>query len=134
MLVLDEQLLGRDIETVLHIQIRQAFIYGASNIPHIVSHVSESMNRHAWNIRFSMKAFVAGSRGDFARGTTRAPFSRALKDPFGLAILRIRLTSGRIRLAELHWCEAHGIGRKEKTENYGKLPKHIDTICHLSFQ
>lgn len=25
----------------------------------------------------------------------------------------IRLISGRIRLAELHWYEAHGIGRKE---------------------
>ncbi len=28
-------------------------------------------------------------------------------------ITRIRLPSGRIRLAELHWYEAHGIGRKE---------------------
>ena len=26
---------------------------------------------------------------------------------------RIRLTSGRVRLAELHWYEAHGIGKKE---------------------
>ena len=26
---------------------------------------------------------------------------------------RIRLRSGRIRLAELHWYEAHGIGKKE---------------------
>jgi len=26
---------------------------------------------------------------------------------------RIRLTSGRTRLAELHWYEAHGIGKKE---------------------
>jgi len=25
----------------------------------------------------------------------------------------VRLASGRIRLAELHWYEAHGIGRKE---------------------
>ena len=25
----------------------------------------------------------------------------------------IRLTSGRVRLAELHWYEAHGIGRRE---------------------
>lgn len=25
----------------------------------------------------------------------------------------VRLTSGRVRLAELHWYEAHGIGRKE---------------------
>ena len=28
-------------------------------------------------------------------------------------VARIRLRSGRMRLAELHWYEAHGIGRKE---------------------
>jgi hypothetical protein len=28
-------------------------------------------------------------------------------------IARIRLRSGRVRLAELHWYEAHGIGKKE---------------------
>ena len=28
-------------------------------------------------------------------------------------IARIRLANGRERLAELHWYEAHGIGRKE---------------------
>ena len=28
-------------------------------------------------------------------------------------ITRIRLPSGKIRLAELHWYEAHGIGKKE---------------------
>ncbi|MGH7947021.1 MAG: hypothetical protein ACREF9_18745 [Opitutaceae bacterium] len=28
-------------------------------------------------------------------------------------IAPIRLASGRIRLAELHWYEAHGIGKKE---------------------
>jgi len=28
-------------------------------------------------------------------------------------IARIRLGSGRIRLAELHWYEAHGIGKRE---------------------
>ena len=26
---------------------------------------------------------------------------------------QIRLASGRVRLAELHWYEAHGIGKKE---------------------
>lgn len=26
---------------------------------------------------------------------------------------RIRLSGGRVRLAELHWYEAHGVGRKE---------------------
>jgi hypothetical protein len=28
-------------------------------------------------------------------------------------VARIRLASGRVRLAELHWYEAHGIGKKE---------------------
>ncbi len=28
-------------------------------------------------------------------------------------VATVRLQSGRIRLAELHWYEAHGIGRKE---------------------
>lgn len=28
-------------------------------------------------------------------------------------ICQIRLRNGRIRLAELHWYEAHGIGKKE---------------------
>jgi hypothetical protein len=28
-------------------------------------------------------------------------------------ITAIRLANGRIRLAEIHWYEAHGIGRKE---------------------
>ena len=28
-------------------------------------------------------------------------------------IARIRLQTGRIRLAELHWYEAHGFGKKE---------------------
>ena len=28
-------------------------------------------------------------------------------------IARIRLLSGKIKLAELHWYEAHGIGKKE---------------------
>jgi hypothetical protein len=28
-------------------------------------------------------------------------------------IARVRLSSGRIRLTELHWYEAHGIGKRE---------------------
>ena len=28
-------------------------------------------------------------------------------------VARIRLKDGRIRVAELHWYEAHGIGKKE---------------------
>ncbi len=34
-------------------------------------------------------------------------------------VAHVRLLSGRIRLAELHWYEAHGIGRKEiKRKHY----------------
>jgi len=33
------------------------------------------------------------------------------RKPKGLA--RVQLSTGRVRLAELHWYEAHGIGRKE---------------------
>ena len=36
-------------------------------------------------------------------------------------IVRIRLSSGRTRLAELHWYEAHGIGKKEM-----KRKKYLD--------
>ena len=36
-------------------------------------------------------------------------------------IVRIRLSSGRIRLVELHWYEAHGIGKKEM-----KRKKYLD--------
>ena len=28
-------------------------------------------------------------------------------------VARIRLASGRVRVAELHWYEAHGIGKRE---------------------
>jgi hypothetical protein len=28
-------------------------------------------------------------------------------------VARVRLGSGRIRLAEVHWYEAHGIGKRE---------------------
>lgn len=28
-------------------------------------------------------------------------------------VAKVRLLSGRIRLAEIHWYEAHGIGKKE---------------------
>ena len=28
-------------------------------------------------------------------------------------VAQVRLASGRVRLAEIHWYEAHGIGRKE---------------------
>ena len=34
-------------------------------------------------------------------------------------IARVKLATGRVRLAELHWYEAHGIGKKEiKRKSY----------------
>ena len=34
-------------------------------------------------------------------------------------VARIRLANGRVRLAELHWYEAHGIGKREiKRKHY----------------
>jgi hypothetical protein len=36
-------------------------------------------------------------------------------------IARVRLEDGEVRLAEVHWYEAHGIGRKEL-----KIKRYID--------
>jgi hypothetical protein len=36
-------------------------------------------------------------------------------------IARVRLPNGTVRLAEVHWYEAHGIGRKEL-----KIKRYID--------
>ena len=36
-------------------------------------------------------------------------------------IARVRLEDGEIRLAEVHWYEAHGIGRKEL-----KIKRYVD--------
>lgn len=36
-------------------------------------------------------------------------------------IARVRLSDGAIRLAEVHWYEAHGIGRKEL-----KIKRYVD--------
>jgi hypothetical protein len=36
-------------------------------------------------------------------------------------IARVRLSDGTVRLAEVHWYEAHGIGRKEL-----KIKRYID--------
>ena len=54
-----------------------------------------------------------------ARGTGIRELSR-LRRAYGLGnwrkrkgIARIRLENGAVRLAELHWYEAHGIGRRE---------------------
>ena len=54
------------------------------------------------------------ARGPGIRDLTR------LKKFYGLGnwkkmkgIAHVRLSSGKVRLAELHWYEAHGIGKKE---------------------
>ena len=36
-------------------------------------------------------------------------------------VARVRLEAGEVRLAEVHWYEAHGIGRKEL-----KIKRYID--------
>jgi len=46
---------------------------------------------------------IARLRRRYGRGRWRKMKGTAL----------VRLANGRIRLAELHWYEAHGIGRKE---------------------
>ena len=46
---------------------------------------------------------IARLRRRYGRGRWRKMKGTAL----------VRLASGRIRLAELHWYEAHGIGKKE---------------------
>ena len=54
-----------------------------------------------------------------ARGTAIRELSR-LRRTYGpgnwrkrKGVARIRLENGAVRLAELHWYEAHGIGRRE---------------------
>ena len=59
----------------------------------------------------NIEAIAVGKRiRDIARLRRRYGKSRWRKMK-GTAL--VRLASGRIRLAELHWYEAHGIGRKE---------------------
>ena len=54
-----------------------------------------------------------------AKGSRIREFDR-LKKFYGFGswkkmkgVARIRLLSGKVKLAELHWYEAHGIGKKE---------------------
>jgi hypothetical protein len=54
--------------------------------------------------------FVGNSIRDLARLKKRYGKGRWRKVK---GVATVRLQSGRIRLAELHWYEAHGIGRKE---------------------
>ena len=54
--------------------------------------------------------FVGGKIRDLARLKKMYGKGRWRK---AKGVAHVRLRSGRIRLAELHWYEAHGIGRKE---------------------
>jgi hypothetical protein len=63
----------------------------------------------------------------FATGTSIREIAR-LRKCYGRGrwrkrkgIARIRLEDGEVRLAEVHWYEAHGIGRKEF-----KIKRYID--------
>ena len=52
-------------------------------------------------------------------------------------IAYVRLQSGRVRLAELHWYEAHGIGKNESVTwtDAGKAKQTFNsTICRLHRQ
>jgi hypothetical protein len=62
--------------------------------------------------RFSQVAIIARGRGirDLRR-LVRSYGGRNWWKKKGVA--RIRLENGQIRVAELHWYEAHGIGKKE---------------------
>jgi hypothetical protein len=53
---------------------------------------------------------VGGSLRDIARLRKRYGKGRWRKMK---GIATIRLATGRVRLAEIHWYEAHGIGKKE---------------------
>ena len=63
----------------------------------------------------------------FAIGTSIREIAR-LRKSYGRGrwrkrkgIARVRLEDGEIRLAEVHWYEAHGIGRKEF-----KIKRYVD--------
>ncbi len=55
---------------------------------------------------------IATGTGVRARSRLRRQYGRA-KWRKVKGIAQVRLPSGRIRLAEIHWYEAHGIGKKE---------------------
>jgi hypothetical protein len=57
------------------------------------------------------EAAVAGRRIRNLRRLRRIYGGQRWRKLKGIA--RIRLRSGELRLAELHWYEAHGIGKKE---------------------
>jgi hypothetical protein len=58
-----------------------------------------------------IETIAVGSKiRDIARLRRRYGFGRWRKLK---GVAQVRLASGRIRLAEMHWYEAHGIGRKE---------------------
>ncbi|MGH9882045.1 MAG: hypothetical protein ACRD6N_11470 [Pyrinomonadaceae bacterium] len=55
---------------------------------------------------------IAIGTGVRARSRLRRQYGRA-KWRKVKGVAHVRLPSGRIRLAEIHWYEAHGIGKKE---------------------
>lgn len=55
---------------------------------------------------------IATGPGVRDRGRLRKQYGKARWRKLK-GVARVRLPDGRIRLAELHWYEAHGIGKKE---------------------
>jgi hypothetical protein len=41
-------------------------------------------------------------------------------------VARVRLVDGTLRLAEIHWYEAHGIGRRESSNSNSHFLMHAD--------
>jgi len=67
------------------------------------------MSKHSLPARLFGNSLGSGSTMAAAGGEKRK------------GIARVRLSDGAIRLAEVHWYEAHGIGRKEL-----KIKRYID--------
>jgi hypothetical protein len=55
---------------------------------------------------------VAAGTGVRARARLRKQYGRGRWRKLK-GVAKVRLKSGRIRLAEVHWYEAHGIGKRE---------------------
>ena len=45
-------------------------------------------------------------------------------------VARVRLVDGTLRLAEIHWYEAHGIGRRESLNSNSPFLMHTDEEHH----
>ena len=72
--------------------------------------IEELSEFRAWFLEFEAKAWDQEFEQDVAAGRLDALAEEALRD---LREGRVRFPNGEVRLAELHWYEAHGIGRRK---------------------